>query len=155
MKKVATKSVYQARVNSDGKGRFRVRVFLSSGDGYSSEMLEDIFREFCGRIDVDFDLLSEAASEAVTVVDDISLTSDEIVEFGFANLHWRRVNRQFIRGGNMQRTMFKVFACPPGLPQGNKANPANFYTREEAERFREDYLSEHPGYTCEIEEAAS
>jgi hypothetical protein len=52
--------------------------------------------------------------------------------------------------------MFKILTSPPGLPDGNKAAyPASFYTREEAEKFREAYLSEHPGYASDIEETAA
>jgi hypothetical protein len=46
-------------------------------------------------------------------------------------------------------------AWPVGIESGQKANPANFYTRAEAEKFREDYKAEHPGYDCEIEEVAA
>ena len=76
-------SNFDARINSDGKGRFRVRVYLSSGDGYSSEMSEEQFREFCNRIGADCDILSEAASQAVTVVNDIQLSKNELREIGF------------------------------------------------------------------------
>lgn len=82
-----TKSNYDARINSDGRGHFRVRVYLSSGDGYSSEMNEELFGEFCNRIGADFNVLSEAASGAVTVVNDIGLTNGDIVEFGFMTFH--------------------------------------------------------------------
>lgn len=58
-------------------------------------------------------------------------------------------------GGEMARTQFRVMAWPVGIESGQKANPANFYTRAEAEKFREDYKAEHPGYDCEIEEVAA
>lgn len=56
---------------------------------------------------------------------------------------------------NMARTLFKVMAWPTAAKSGQKANPANFYTRAEAEKFAEDYKAEHLGYECEIEEQAA
>lgn len=55
----------------------------------------------------------------------------------------------------MARTLFKVMAWPSASQSGQRANPANFYTRAEAEKFAEDYKAEHPGYQCEIEEQAA
>jgi hypothetical protein len=83
MKKARTNLAYDARVNSDGNGHFQVRLHRP-GESYSSEMNERVFGQFCARIGADPDVLSEAASQAVTVVDDIDLTSGEVVEFGFA-----------------------------------------------------------------------
>jgi hypothetical protein len=51
--------------------------------------------------------------------------------------------------------IFKVIVWPEATEAGQRANPANFYSRAEAERFVEDYKSEHPGYKCEIEEHAA
>jgi hypothetical protein len=46
-------------------------------------------------------------------------------------------------------------AWPAAVASGQRANPANFYTRAEAEKFVEDYKAEHSGYECEIEEQAA
>lgn len=55
----------------------------------------------------------------------------------------------------MAGILFKVMAWPTAAESGPKGNPANFYTRAEAEKFAEDYKAEHPGHECEIEEQAA
>ncbi len=52
-------------------------------------------------------------------------------------------------------TLFKVMAWPTAPREGFRVNPANFQSRSEAEQFRLDYLAEHPGFECEIDEVAA
>lgn len=52
--------------------------------------------------------------------------------------------------------IYKVIAWPIASPQGQKTiHPVNFQSKEEADKFAEDYRSEHPGYEVEVEEFAA
>jgi len=79
---------YDLRINSD-RLTYKVRVFQSSGDEYAALMQGQIFSEFCEKIGADFHVISDAFTPAFAgplTVDDVELTNDDLLKFGFAVL---------------------------------------------------------------------